>query len=132
MLVHTEGSRAVGHHPKPHRCGLVLPRSAESPPPARVNPFIPGPLVATPKDRILLAFAGTKSDFSGIDTNAHASVPEDTQPELTPFDAPLHIAIAPSLLDVEHTVDREPGESDERYQSRCDMVAALLDYARKG
>ena len=52
--------------------------------------------------------------------------------ELAPFAAPLHVAVAPGLLDVEHTVIREPGESDERYQSRCDLVAALLDYARRG
>jgi len=53
-------------------------------------------------------------------------------PDLAPPGSPLHIAAAPGLLDVEHTVVREPGESDERYQSRCDMVAALLDYARRG
>ncbi len=57
---------------------------------------------------------------------------DDAKPELAPFDAPLHIAAAPGVLDVEHAVIREPGESDERYQSRCDMVAALLDYARRG
>jgi hypothetical protein len=44
----------------------------------------------------------------------------------------LHIAAAPGMLDAEHTVDREPGESDERYRSRCEMVAALLEYARRG
>jgi len=34
------------------------------------------------------------------------------------------------MLDREQTVVREPGESDVRYQSRCDLLAALLDYAR--
>ena len=35
-------------------------------------------------------------------------------------------------LDHAHTVDREPGESDERYQARCDLWAAVLDYAKRG
>ena len=56
----------------------------------------------------------------------------DAEPELATFDAPLHIAVPPGLLDLEHTVDREPGESDERYQSRCDLWAAVLDYAKRG
>ena len=52
-------------------------------------------------------------------------------PELAPAGTPPHIAVAPGLLDREHTVVREPGESDERYRSRCDLLAALLDYARQ-
>ncbi len=39
-------------------------------------------------------------------------------------------AAAPGLLDQEHTVVREQGESDERYLSRCNLLAALLDYAK--
>jgi len=35
-------------------------------------------------------------------------------------------------LDHEHKVVREPGESDERYQSRCELVTILLDFAKKG
>jgi len=35
------------------------------------------------------------------------------------------------MLDRKQTVVRESGESDERYQSRCDLLAALLDYARE-
>ncbi len=52
------------------------------------------------------------------------------QSELAPSDAALHIAAVPGLLAQEHTVVREPGESDERYQSRCELLAALLDYAK--
>jgi hypothetical protein len=37
----------------------------------------------------------------------------------------------PGLLDQKHIVIREPGESDERYQSRCELLAALLDYAKQ-
>jgi hypothetical protein len=51
---------------------------------------------------------------------------------LAPPGAPLHIAVAPGLLDQEHTVIREPGESDENYRSRCELLAALLDYAKQG
>jgi hypothetical protein len=53
-------------------------------------------------------------------------------PELAPYGAPPHIAVAPGLLDHEHKVVREPGESDERYQSRCELVTILLDFAKKG
>jgi hypothetical protein len=55
----------------------------------------------------------------------------ETPPDLAPPGTPLHIAVAPGLLDRKQTVVREPGESDERYQSRCDLLAALLDYARE-
>lgn len=51
--------------------------------------------------------------------------------ELPPPGPPLHIAVAPGLLDRKHTVVREPGESDERYQSRCELLAALLDHAKQ-
>jgi putative lipase involved disintegration of autophagic bodies len=53
-------------------------------------------------------------------------------PDLAPAGTPLHIAVAPGLLDHEHVVIHEDDDTDETYQSRCDMVAALLDYARKG
>ncbi len=50
--------------------------------------------------------------------------------ELAPPDAPLHIAVAPSVLDREHTVIREPNESDESYRSRCELLARLTSYAK--
>ena len=69
-----------------------------------------------------------------MDDTPHHALPQshDAEPELAPPGTPLHIAAAPGMLDAEHTVDREPGESDERYRSRCEMVAALLEYARRG
>jgi hypothetical protein len=68
-----------------------------------------------------------------MDDTPHRALPrpQEAEPELAPFDAPLHIAVAPGVLDREHTVDREPGESDARYQSRCDLWAAVLDYAKR-
>jgi len=53
-------------------------------------------------------------------------------PELAPSGSPPHIAVAPRVLDQEHTVVREPGESDERYQSRCELLTILLDFAKQG
>jgi hypothetical protein len=47
------------------------------------------------------------------------------------MEAPLHIAVVPGLLDKQLEVTREPGESDARYRSRCDLLAALLDYAKQ-
>jgi hypothetical protein len=58
--------------------------------------------------------------------------PAHPHPELASPGAPLHIAVARGLLDQEHAVIREPGESDERYRSRCELLAALLDYAKQG
>lgn len=54
-----------------------------------------------------------------------------TKPELATRGAPLHVAVAPGLLDQTHIVVREPGESDERYRSRCELFAALLGYAKQ-
>jgi hypothetical protein len=50
--------------------------------------------------------------------------------ELAPPDAPLHIAVAPGVLDRQHTVIREPNESDESYRSRCELLAALTTYVK--
>jgi hypothetical protein len=54
------------------------------------------------------------------------------QPELSPAGTPPHVAVAPGLLDQAHTVVREPGESDERYRARCELLAAVLDFAKQG
>lgn len=64
-------------------------------------------------------------------TKTRPSHPAPHHPELAPFGSPPHLTIAPGLLDQEHTVVREPGESDERYQSRCELLAILLDFAKK-
>jgi hypothetical protein len=58
--------------------------------------------------------------------------PAKRQPEISPAGTPPHVAIAPGLLDQAHTVVREPGESDERYRARCELLAAVLDFAKKG
>lgn len=50
--------------------------------------------------------------------------------ELAPADAPLHIAVAPSVLDRQHTVIHEPNESDESYRSHCELLAHLTSYVK--
>ncbi len=50
-------------------------------------------------------------------------------PAPRPADPDLHIAIAPGVLDGTHTLVREPGESDERYEARRTLLTALLDFA---
>lgn len=53
------------------------------------------------------------------------------EPELAPAGTPLHVAVAPGLLEQEHTLIREPDESDADYEARRRMFAAMLDYARR-
>ncbi len=67
-----------------------------------------------------------------MNTVKRPAPPAHPTPELAPSGTPLHIAVAPGLLDLKHTVVREPDESDERYQSRCDLLDALLDHAKSG
>jgi hypothetical protein len=50
---------------------------------------------------------------------------------LGPPDTPPHVAVALNLLDKKHVVTREPGESDERYRSRCDLLSAVLELAKR-
>jgi hypothetical protein len=64
-------------------------------------------------------------------TATRSKRPVDQPPELAPQGSPPHLAVAPGLLDQQHIVVREPGETDERYQSRCDLLASLLDFAKK-
>jgi len=64
-------------------------------------------------------------------TAARPASPARNKPKLIPIDSPLHVAVAPGLLDLDHKVDREPGESDARYQARCDLWDAVFDYAKR-
>ncbi len=47
-------------------------------------------------------------------------------------DAQPHVAVAPGLLDSEHTVIHEADDTDADYEGRCRLLAAALDFARKG
>lgn len=78
-----------------------------------------------------LAFPDGRADFRGMDTTTRSAHTEDHRPELAPDGAPLHIALAPGVLEQEHVVIRSDDDTDESYQSRCDLLAALLDYAKQ-
>ena len=65
-----------------------------------------------------------------MDTKAVPKPDLPAERKLAPPGTPPHISVAPGLLDHEHTVIREPGESDESYQSRCELLRALIDHAK--
>jgi hypothetical protein len=88
--------------------------------------------VALASPGLALAIAYPKLIFGDMDTVTRPDAPADSQPELAAYGAALHIAVALGLLGHEHTVERKSGESDKRYQSRCDLLAALLGYAKRG
>jgi hypothetical protein len=67
-----------------------------------------------------------------MDTTTRPAPADDDQSGLAPFGTPLHIAVAPGVLGQEHVVIRGDDDTDESYQSRCDLLAALVDYARQG
>jgi hypothetical protein len=51
------------------------------------------------------------------------------QPDLAPHGRPPHIAVAPAVLGRTLTVVREPGDTDESYQRRCELLTVLLEHA---
>jgi len=56
-------------------------------------------------------------------------LPNDAASELAPAGTPPHIAVAPGVLGRTLTVIREPGDSDETYARRCELLCVLLDHA---
>jgi hypothetical protein len=52
-----------------------------------------------------------------------------TPPDLAPPGTPPHIAVAPGVLGRTLTVVREPDDTDEGYQRRCELLAVLLEHA---
>jgi hypothetical protein len=67
-----------------------------------------------------------------MDTTIPPAHTEDHQPELAPFGALPHVAVAPGLLDQQHVVIRGDDDTDEDYAARCRMFAAVLNFARNG
>jgi hypothetical protein len=53
------------------------------------------------------------------------------QPDLAPAGTPLHVAVAPGLLDMEHTVIRADDDTDEDYERKQRLLDAMLAYAKK-
>jgi len=57
---------------------------------------------------------------------------EPLLPDFAPSGTPPHVAVAPRLLDHEHTVARNDDDTDEDYQARTSMFAAVLHFVGKG
>jgi hypothetical protein len=64
--------------------------------------------------------------------SASGARPYKRQNPPKPIDTLSHVAAAPGLLDLDHSVIREPDDTDADYESRCRLLAAALDRARKG
>lgn len=54
------------------------------------------------------------------------------KPAKAAADTRIHVAAAPGLLDGDHAVIREADETDADYEHRVRLLAAALDFARKG
>jgi hypothetical protein len=72
------------------------------------------------------------TDFNDMDTTTRPDLPADQQPAVeTPVARPVLI-VAPELnARRDFAVLREASDTDADYQSRCDLLALLLDHAEK-
>jgi hypothetical protein len=52
------------------------------------------------------------------------------EPELAPVGAPLHVSVAPGLLDKDYVVIRSDEDTDKDYEARQAMFTAVLAYAQ--
>ncbi len=52
-------------------------------------------------------------------------------PDLAPPGTPLHVAVAPGLLERKHVVLREDDDTDEDYDAKQRLLDAVLAYAKK-
>jgi hypothetical protein len=80
----------------------------------------------------LLAKSGPSPDFGRMSTITRPKSQSRRHSELAPAGTPPHIAVAPGLLDQEPVVSREDDDTDEDYEARCRLSAAVLRFARQG
>jgi hypothetical protein len=73
-----------------------------------------------------------RTDFAVMNTTTRPKRTVRQHPELAPPGSPPHIAVAPGLLDQDPVVTREDDETDEDYEARCRLSAAVLRLARQG
>jgi hypothetical protein len=74
-----------------------------------------------------------RSNLSAMDEIRPPPPVEEPQSEPGPTEFRPTVIVAPELQGRrDFAVIREPGETDEDYRSRCELVALLLDYAEKG
>jgi hypothetical protein len=52
-------------------------------------------------------------------------------PDLAPPGTPLHVAVAPGLLDHAHVVIRDDDDTDEDHEAKQHLLDAMLAYAKK-
>lgn len=62
---------------------------------------------------------------------AKLDLPAAPEPELAPAGTPLHVAVAPGLLDKEHVVIRTDDDTDEDYAAKQHLLDALLAHAKQ-
>jgi hypothetical protein len=55
----------------------------------------------------------------------------ETLPDLAPPGTPLHVAVAPGLLEQKHVVTRDDDDTDEDYEAKQRLLDAVLAYAKK-
>lgn len=53
------------------------------------------------------------------------------QPDLAPAGTPLHVAVAPGLLEGQHVVIRAEDDTDEDYAAKQRLLDAMLAYAKR-
>ena len=73
--------------------------------------------------------------FPGMDDTPHqmlAHRPTASYSVLAPEGTPLHIAVAPGILDHEQVAIRDADDTDDDYASKQQLIDAVLAFARKG
>jgi hypothetical protein len=85
-----------------------------------------------PEQNYRLHFTAHRPILPVMKTKTRPSPRTHQHPELAPPGSPPHIAVASDLLDQEHIVAREDDDTDEDYEARCRLSAAVLRFARHG
>jgi hypothetical protein len=79
-----------------------------------------------------LQSATLRPNLDSMKTATKPHRPADKRPELAPPGTPPSLAVAPGLLDHKHVAIREDDDTDEDFEASKRLLAAVLDYARKG
>jgi hypothetical protein len=77
--------------------------------------------------RVMLECSRPRGYVGDMDQLSPSSVPHHP-PELAPPGTPLHVAIAPGLRDQAHVIIRAEDDTDEDYEARSRLLAAILAF----
>jgi hypothetical protein len=70
-----------------------------------------------------------------MDDSPHTTLspdrPDDAEAEFAPAGTPLHVAVAPGLLEAGHVVIRANDDTDEDYEAKQRLLDAVLAYAKR-